>query len=128
MPETKSLELYEDKKGQIGKRVDKLKLGFFDVMMGMDRKFWIRNPIHNLIVDISNLHTTNPDSYLSAPSHIMPFETVRCSIRIKPMTQEEADEAPAESEFIDTLEGPVISEPLEFEIDGKKRVYGDEKY
>lgn len=95
--ETKSLELfYADADGYPGRRItegDKLNIGEFDVSLGTKFDFFIRNPIHNAIIDISDLHLNGfpTNVSFSAPDEIMPFETVKATVTIKKKELEEFD-------------------------------------
>ena len=84
-----SLEILYSKDGKPLKSEEVLDFGQYDVALGMEKKFYMRNPNKALVADISSLNTSNPNSAFYGPELIKPLETVECTISIhansKPM-------------------------------------------
>jgi len=82
---TKPLEIHLSEDGEPSEQIltENLNMGVYDVALGTEFEFFIRNPNHNLFCDISELNTVNLNSSFHAPDEILPLETVRCTIKIK---------------------------------------------
>ena len=85
--ETKSLELFYSDGGYPGKKITKgenMEMGSYDISKGKEFEFFIRNPLHNALIDIIDLNLDAESNItLDKPDEIMPFETVKATIKIK---------------------------------------------
>jgi len=61
-----------------------LDFGEYDVAIGAELEFFVKNPNNNVIANISELKTTGHNCVLDMPAEIQPEETVKCSIKILP--------------------------------------------
>ena len=81
------LEMYYSVDGKPGRQKldsETLEMGEYDISLGKEFEFFIRNPNHNLIADISKFDTVKPNTFFySSSDNILPLETVKCKIKIK---------------------------------------------
>ena len=138
------LELYYNEDGDPGQRKlvgDKLEFSEYDVSLGKEFDFFIRNPNHNIICDISELHTENPNSSFHGPDKILPLETVKCKIKIKAIDSMNTDNFDLSNEFEaidysralrelqgththDKLEGKIMWKNISFAFEDTTTIYG----
>ena len=81
-----SLEMYYSEDGEPGRQKlgsDVLDMAEYDIAVGKEFEFFIRNPFHNLIADISEFDTVKPNSSFHGPDQVYPLETVKCKITIQ---------------------------------------------
>jgi len=87
------LEILEDVDGKAIKfQVDSetINMGEYDISQGLKHTFFLSNPNSDVIVDISDLHTVNPDSKFFSPvTEIAPLQRVQVSIEIPPVEIDE---------------------------------------
>ena len=62
-----------------------LDFGEYDIAIGSELDFYIKNPNNNLVANVSDLKTTGRNCVLDIPAEIQPEETVKCSIKIMPV-------------------------------------------
>jgi len=145
--ETKSLELFYSDGGYPGKKITKgenMEMGSYDISKGKEFEFFIRNPLHNALIDISDLHLdADSNITLDKPDEIMPFETVKATIKIKKKEIEEFDVMTADglesfndmmkemqeemkrpSEIIGKLHGKITTLDINVIRDDKQTRYG----
>jgi len=144
--EAKHLELFYSDGGYPGKKVTgMMDMGQYDVSVGKEFEFYIRNPLHNTRLDISDLHldVSNPDISFNVKDEIMPFETVKATIKIAKKELEEFDVMTTEglrgytdfikelqedmkkpSETIGSLKGKIIPYEINVIRDDKQTTYG----
>ena len=69
-----------------------LDFGEYDVAIGAELEFFIKNPNNNLVANVSNLKTTGRNCVLDMPAEIQPEETVKCSVKIIPIEIDSLDD------------------------------------
>lgn len=69
-----------------------LDFGEYDVAIGAELEFFVKNPNNNVIANISELKTTGHNCVLDMPAEIQPEETVKCSIKILPIEFDSLDD------------------------------------
>ena len=81
------LEMYYSVDGKPGPQKhdrDVLEMGEYDIVIGKEFEFFIRNPNHNLVADISEFKTVKPNTFFySSSDKIYPLQTVKCKIKIQ---------------------------------------------
>ena len=88
MAKAAALEIYYDKDGLPGKKHnpdDKLDLGEFELEFGKEIIIHYRNPNHNVVANIKDLHVDTKLISFSGPDEIFPMETVKTTFQIKPL-------------------------------------------
>ena len=112
-----ALEIKEDVDGHAVRfQVDSetINMGEYDISQGIIHTFWLSNPNDDLICDISDLRTINPNSRFNTPvSEIQPLQQIQVSIKIPPV---EIDEDVA----ISDIEMPSGNDRLKGELTWKK--------
>jgi len=93
---------------------ESINIGEYDISRGVEHKFWLRNPNSDLIVDISDLSTVNPNSRFNTPVlEIQPLQEVQVSIKIPPITI-------SEDVAVSEIEMPPGNDRLKGELTWKK--------
>jgi len=69
-----------------------LDFGEYDIAIGSELDFYIKNPNNNLVANVSNLKTTGRNCVLDMPAEVQPEETVKCSIKILPIESSSLDD------------------------------------
>jgi len=130
MDKQKPLQVYYDKDGEPGELLKdgNLNLGFYDLSIGMDKSFYIHNPNHNVVCDLSQWGTANANSTLEAPDTILPMETIKVKIKVAALTEEQLEESPPEEDISDTFGGSIVWSACVATYDDKTRIYGWKEY
>ena len=69
-----------------------LDFGEYDVAIGAELEFFIKNPNNALVANVSNLKTTGRNCSFDVPAEIQPEETVKCKIKILPIEIDSLDD------------------------------------
>jgi len=107
-----SLQILLTKDGEALKPGADFDGGDFDVSLGHEMIFYLKNANLTLSCDISDFHTVNKNSSFVGPDLIKPQETVECKIIIEPNTDlpNDFDDFDFPGEVNDKLEGKLVWE------------------
>jgi len=110
----RTLQLLLTENGEAIKPGDDFDGGDFDVSLGHEMIFYLKNPNLTLSCNISDFHTVNKNSSFVGPDLIMPSTTVECKVIIKPNTElpDDFDDFDFPGEVNDKLEGKIVWEKV----------------
>ena len=82
------LEMYYDKDGEPGQKKpddEPFDFGEYEPDLGKEITVYYRNPRHNEVANVKDLKTNTELISFDMPDEIFPLETVRATIKIKPL-------------------------------------------
>jgi len=129
MTKIKALQVFKDQDGEPGERIlnSTINMGGYDVSLGKEYIFYIHNPHHNILVDISDIHSENNKITFHAPTKILPMETVKCSATIRAETEEELEDISDFHEILNIdskISGAIQYQTVEVVLEGTSRHWG----
>ena len=84
----KPLEIFYDKNGEPGRQKpddEPFDFGGYEPEFGKDMFVHYRNPNHNILAKMNDLKSTSELVSFDIPDEIFPLETIRATIKIKPL-------------------------------------------
>ena len=104
----KDLEVLLNRSGDVlrGSAID---LGDWDVAIGFDKSFYLRNPNQHAKADLRQLKNGDNRVTLKMPDEIPPLDTVRVDVTVPPQHfDSEAEETQFFQDVLDTLTGKIV--------------------
>ena len=87
---------------------DDFNLGEYDVSIGKEIDFFIRNPSAHLVADISGLGTGDNKTSFNGPTEIQPLQYAECTFKINKTPEDKIDESQIGQEANFKLSGKII--------------------
>ncbi len=104
----KDLEVLLERTGHVlkGSAID---LGDWDVAVGFDKSFYLRNPNQHAKADLRQLKNSDTRVDLKMPDEILPLDTVRVDVTVQPQIfDSEAEETQFFQDVLSTLTGKIV--------------------